>query len=1112
MLSIWSVAGLVFVYLAIVFLIAVFSSPRLKRSSPYIYALALGIHCTSWAFFGTTTQAIQFGWAFVPTYLGVILVMIFGYSTLLKIARLCQKHHISSLADFLGARYQQSNILAGAVTLLCFVGVIPYIALQLDAITMIISMISAPSANWTNSLGAYVSILMALFAILFGARQLDLTQKHAALMLTLAFSSIVKVVALCIVGIYVCYFLFDGIYDLLIKSFENTTSRKIFNSESSTWVYLTHVLLGIASMFCLPRQFHVNFIEFNNEKELKTARWLLPSYLLMMTLFVLPIGMAGTLLFPDGQFSSDSFAISIPLSQNNTWGVISAFIGGLAASTSMVIVATLALGIMIANNLITPLWFFVKKSNIADRGLSVDNILLIRQLSILVIIGVAYFYHLHISQSASLVKTGSVAMSLLAQTFPAIIGGIYWRRASSKGALIGILLGVCLWVYYLLYPSVLAGFYFEESPSDMALASGFVISIALNCVIFILVSLISNSKPPLNFDEAAEPSRIVTIQQLSKTFEQVIPNHSFTDDLSEQSMAFPNAQATPVQLSRARQILSAHLGNASAKIVLDAISSSTNISKDDFGEWVEVATKSFKFNRELLQSSVNYLPQGIRLVDADLNLVAWNEKYEALFEYPKGYLQIGMKLQDILEFNSKRGILGLEGRIDDQDAIDKRLTLVKDKKPFKRVVTQSNGITMEISGSPLPIGGYVTAFNDITEYIQIQTELEQSKTELEQRVRSRTAELNQAKDEAERANISKTKFLAAAGHDLMQPFNAASLFANLLHKQQTKEKDIKLSRGLISALDNANELLSMLLDMTKLESGLINPQPTFFMLDDLLSPLAHEFSMIAKQKGLEFKYVQTSIWVNTDKQLLSRILQNLLSNAVRYTDSGKIVLGVKHIDPQNIKVLVIDTGSGIPEDQLEFVFDEFKQVNTSNTGQGLGLGLTIVQKLSDLLNIGIDINSLVNKGTRFSLSVKRAQNKNNDAMQLKLKTDPLQKLKGKTVLLIENDPLVIEAMQTLLRSWEMNTILCTSSKDVKELGTVSIDIAIIDYHLDFGENGIALFDELNQSRNTSIKGILITANRDESIQTLAVSNGLIYMPKPVKEIVLKRSLNRLIKS
>ncbi|GBL03400.1 PAS domain-containing hybrid sensor histidine kinase/response regulator [Glaciecola sp. KUL10] len=1112
MLSIWSVAGLVFVYLAIVFMVAMFSSTRVKKASPYVYALALGIHCTSWAFFGTTTQAIQFGWAFVPTYLGVILVMIFGYSALLKIARVCQKHHISSLADYLGARYQHSNLLAGTVTLLCFVGVIPYIALQLDAITMIISLISIQSGGWSSSIGAYVSLLMALFAILFGARQLDLTQKHSALMVTLAFSSLIKVIALCFVGIYICYFLFDGIFDLLAKSFAEPTSRQIFYAESSIWVYLTHIVLGIASMFCLPRQFHVNFIEFNNEKELKTARWVLPCYLLLMSLFVLPIGLAGTLLFPDGQFSSDSFAISIPMSQGNMWGVISAFIGGLAASTSMVIVATLALGIMIANNFITPLWFFIKKSNIAQRGLSVDNILLIRQLSILVIIGIAYFYHVYVSQSASLVKTGSVAMSLLAQTFPAIIGAIYWRKASLKGVFGGMILGVSLWVIYLLYPSILAGFYFEDSPSDLALAAGFAISITVNIVTFVIVSLITNRHENPQFNDETKTSRGVTIEQLSKTFEQVIPNHSFTDDLLEQNTEFPNAQATASQLTRARQILSAHLGNASAKIVLDAISSSTSISKDDFGEWVEMATKSFKFNRELLQSSVNYLPQGIRLVDADLNLVAWNEKYEALFEYPDGYLQIGMKLQDILEFNSKRGILGLEGTIDDQDAIEKRLLLIKDKQSFKRVVTQSNGLTMEISGSPLPIGGYVTAFNDITEYMQIQKELERSKSELEQRVKYRTAELNEAKDEAERANLSKTKFLAAAGHDLMQPFNAASLFANLLHKQQVNEDDIKLSSGLIGALDNANELLSMLLDMTKLESGLIKPQPTLFMLDDLLAPLAHEFSMIAKQKGIELSYIQSSIWVHTDKQLLSRIIQNLLSNAVRYTQQGKIVLGIKRVSKTHFKLVVIDTGSGIPDDQLEFVFDEFKQVSTSNTGQGLGLGLTIVQKLSELLSIKIKIASELDKGTQFSLTMRRSESQLTKAMQERQVIQRSEQFSGKHVLLIENDALVTRAMSTLLQSWGMLVHHCASSNDLIRIESEKIDIAIIDYHLDFGENGISLFKQINKNMNPPVKGILITANRDESIQNLAANNDLIYMTKPIKEIVLKRSLNKLLKT
>jgi CheY-like chemotaxis protein len=237
-----------------------------------------------------------------------------------------------------------------------------------------------------------------------------------------------------------------------------------------------------------------------------------------------------------------------------------------------------------------------------------------------------------------------------------------------------------------------------------------------------------------------------------------------------------------------------------------------------------------------------------------------------------------------------------------------------------------------------------------------------------------------------------------------------------------------------------------------------------------------------------------------------------LSNAVRYTQQGKIVLGIKRVSKTHFKLVVIDTGSGIPDDQLEFVFDEFKQVSASNTGQGLGLGLTIVQKLSELLSIKIKIASELDKGTQFSLTMRRSESQLTKAMQERQVIQRSEQFSGKHVLLIENDELVTRAMSTLLQSWGMLVHHCASSNDLIRIESKKIDIAIIDYHLDFGENGISLFKQINKNRTNPIKGILITANRDESIQNSAANNDLIYMTKPIKEIVLKRSLNKLLKT
>ena len=283
MIDVWTVSALVLCYLLVLFALVFWADKRYKRQQqqhPLIFSLALGVHCTSWAFFGTTTEATQYGWAFVPSYLGVILVFLFAHPVLRKISLLCHQHQVSSLADFISLRFEKSYLLAALVTLLCLVGVIPYIALQLDSVSQSVALLVVVS--WSGNVGAYVAISMALFAILFGTQSLSASDKHPGLMLIIAFASLVKLVALLIVGVYVCYAMFDGVLDLFGQAQLHPKSQQIIHSDSAMWVYLSQMLLGVCSMFCLPRQFHINFVENNGSEELRTARWMFPLYLCLM--------------------------------------------------------------------------------------------------------------------------------------------------------------------------------------------------------------------------------------------------------------------------------------------------------------------------------------------------------------------------------------------------------------------------------------------------------------------------------------------------------------------------------------------------------------------------------------------------------------------------------------------------------------------------------------------------------------------------------------------------------------------------------------------------------------------------------------------------------------
>ncbi|MEQ3659752.1 MAG: PAS domain-containing hybrid sensor histidine kinase/response regulator [Glaciecola sp.] len=1125
MFSIYTIAFITLSYLGVLFAIAFYGN-RKKSPSPIVYSLALGVHCTSWAFFGTTTQASQFGWAFVPTYLGVILVMLFAFPVVCKVARLCRQFNISSLADFIGIRYQHSHLIAGIITLICFVGVVPYIALQLDAITLMLSLITKDKLAFAPSIGFYVVAFMALFAIIFGTRTLDLTEKHTGLMYTIAFESIVKLLGLLIVGIYVCYYLFNGFLDVFVQAAKEPATTEILQADFSVWIFVSHVILGICSMFCLPRQFHINFIENNNETELVLARWLFPLFLLAMSIFVLPIALAGNLLLDTAQYSTDSFALSIPVHFDNELVALTSFIGGLSGATSMVIVATLALGIMVANSLVTPLWLSTQVTPHLKKSLAPSNILRIRQFTVMLVFSIAYWYHLNISQTAPLVKSGFIALSLLAQMFPALIIGLYWGKANRSAALLSTLSGAGLWVYFILYPSILSSYYFNEIPTDSELSQGFYLAFGFNILVFVVVSMFNRQAPSVinnpflisDSQQSKTPYQIVT-NELERLIDKVIPANlsaAFSSRI-ERSNANLLGYAEPSTLAHAERLLSSHIGNAGARILLAAISTNKKDDVHELSHWVEEASQSFQFNHELLQSSVAHIPQGISVINQEMKLIAWNQKYVDMFDYPQHFLKIGMPIIEVLKYNASRGLMnGKEDeRLSVKEQIQRRIDHIKSGSAYKFLRDNTNGNVIEIVGSPLPGGGFVTTYNDISEYIHIQRELQESKQELENRVEQRTAELNIAKLDAEMASTSKTKFLAAAGHDLMQPFNAASLFASMLHQKIQDTENSELTKGLVGALENADQLLSMLLDMTKLESGLIKPHKQAIDLNDLLKNLVNEYQVLARQKGLNIHYVPTNIWVISDRRLLNRIIQNLITNAIRYTDRGKILVGVRRRSLNNVDICVLDSGRGIADEQKSLIFDEFKQLDKHENNQGLGLGLTIVEKMSALLEHDIKVRSELGKGTQFQVQLQRSKNKNAVSAPLNQASQVETFLEGKYVLLIENEPLIQAAMTTLFTDWGARVLVARDHASAMDAYQDNIDIIIADYHLDNADNGIDVCKAVlsRQDADGVARSIVVlsTADRSPELRDEASNLGIMFLPKPVKSLALKRLLGKAMK-
>lgn len=1099
-------------YLTILFSIA-YRGDRAasNRVKPYRYALAQGVHCTSWAFFGTITQSAYYGWAFAPTYAGAIIVFILFHGLQLKLLNYCKHQNITSIADLIGTRYGRSPLLAGIVAITAFIAVVPYISLQLRAVTSSFAAVTGFDNEpfWLFDLSLLVALTMVGFGFLFGTRRLSLAEQHSGLMDAIAFESLVKLVAFIIVGLFASYSVFDGLADLFQKSFSTAHTQEVLGGrEHGGYVFAVHMLLGGLSMFCLPRQFHVGYVENTHSDELKTARWAFPLYLFAINFFILPLALSALHLAPD-QASRDTFLLVIPLMMDRPDITLIAFIGGLSAATSMVIIALLALSIMVSNDVVMPVWLRLTRQRLRQFSFTPKRILSIRRVTMIVVMFMAYLYYKATIDSMPLVNSGLLSLALLAQLAPAILTTAIWRNATQTGVLAGLAVGTTLWLTLLLIPSIGQ----QSRVTDIDIANGVLISLSANLVCFWLFSVISRSveaAPPLveNGDDYAQQpclswarlrallSRFYDDQQLA-----AIQQRLRMDLLTPEGQSMVPAP----MLVRIERELSAVIGTSASRLLLDTVSEQQEFPVSRVVDWATEASKLYQFNRELLQASVENIPQGISVVDQKLRLVAWNRRYLEIFAYPDGLVRSGMPVEELLRYNASRGLLSTSENQDVEGEIQKRLNYLRAGSAY-RYQRQQGSLTVELQGNPMPGGGFVTTYSDITERIEAQRQLQKINQELEQRVDERTQQLLSAKQAEERAHESKSRFFVAVSHDLMQPFNAASLFCEML-QSRLPQQYLQLANNIQRSLEHAEELLTMLLDMTKLDAGNLQPDYQNFSIDHALQPLVDRYQMMAKEKHLKLNYHKSSAVVNTDRKLLTRIVQNLLSNALRYTEIGRIVLGFRR-HQHHLTICIIDTGSGIPEHKQQDIFREFHQLPSSGDNPGLGLGLSIVERMCRLLEIDLSLSSTPGKGTAFSstLPVVSWHAASKPVVIPSCSLDE-KLLDGMRVLVIDNDPQVLAATAGLLSDWGAETLTASDIKQATEHQLC--DLILADYHLDNGKTGIELVVAVREIWGNETPAIINSADPDELLREQAVEINAHFIPKPLKSGALKRLIKRI---
>ena len=1170
MISQPSLLLLALVYVLLLVLVAWWAErhPKLHgRLHPLIYSLTLAVYCSSWTFFGAVGSAARGAWSYLPIYLGPILLFVLGISLLKKLVTVGSHQKTTSIADFIGSRYGKRQLLAALVALVAVVGSLPYIALQLKAVSLAWDTLAG--SNGIETMGDFsldnaliTALLLAVFSMVFGTRHVEGRERNRGMMAALAVESIVKILALVLVA---------GLA-LVVADTMGATGEVSEEVLLAPWLsnpidarFITTTLLGMLAIICLPRQFHVTVVEFHDNRDLKTAAWLFPMYLLAISAVVLPITLVGQELFSGTGVTPDTYVLHLPMYQENGLLTLVAFIGGFSAATGMVIVAVVTLSIMVSNEIVLPLILRWSKQRYQTTIFVGRYLRWIRRGCILLLMLASWEMNRLIGGVEGLASIGLVSFACFAQLAPAVIGGIYWRRGHALGVYAGLAVGFLFWWYCLLWPSLLGAddplliqgpwgiewlrpqalFGFEALDP---LSHGVFWSLFSNLLLFVLVSLVMKSKgrdawQAEAFVQANQPS-LYGEDDLELSTTQVgrlrLLLESFLDTRQHQELwrecearyrqrLLDDDKAPVFVVRKVEQALAGIVGAASAHSAVELLKRAEPLQFSDIAAIVGETSEQLQFNQHLLQTTVETVTQGICVVDADLKIVAWNHRYEELFEYPTRLIYVGCPIEAVYRFNAGRGLY--RESEDQESQVQRRLELLRSGSSHRFERKLPSGTTIQVVGNPMPNGGFVTTYTDISDYRAVVEALEESKATLEQRVEQRTSELSKANIALEQENklraeaelevremhLSKSRFMQAASHDLLQPISAARLFVSAMEYQLKSRGDGEVMEQLShvgKSLETTEKLVSALREIARLDSGKQQANRQHFIIGPLLQELAAEFTVLAEDKGLELKAVNANVWVDSDPELLRRILQNFLSNAIHYTQRGRILLGCRR-RAEGLCIEVWDTGPGIAPDAIDRIFQEFERVSPGKTSadKGLGLGLTIADRMANLLGHKLAVRSSPGEGSVFSVLLDYGEPVI-DVEQAPTVETPWFHFEGLHVFCVDNEIDILQGMESVLVQWGCRVSTASTVEEVhdevqKLVGGDIPDILLIDYHLEENLTGTELIQQL-PAQWQSRPRILISADTSDEVVATAEEHGFSYLSKPVNPKRLAARISELL--
>ncbi len=904
-----------FGYMSLLFAIAYYGDKRADAgrsiiSNPYIYALSLAVYCTAWTFYGSVGLAVHSGLGFLTIYIGPTLMALLGWWIWRKIIRISKVHRITSIADFIASRYGKSTTLGGIVTIIAVLGIIPYISLQLKAISTGFLLINHyPNLTVSFSFSEipvmgdtafYIALLLAIFTILFGTRHLDATERHEGLVAAIAFESIVKLAATLTVGIFVTYVIHNGFGDLFQKAAGYVDLKAPLGSESggisslifdkyliikgegnSYTDWSIYIFISMLAILFLPRQFQVAVVENVNEEHLNKAIWLFPLYLLAINIFVLPVAFSGVLRFPDGSVDADTFVLTLPMAERQQLIALFVYLGGMSAATGMVIVETIALSTMICNDLVMPVLLRLPIETLSGRQDYSGLLLTIRRCSIVLVLLLGYAYFRTIGEFYALVSIGLMSFALVAQFAPAMLGGIFWKSGTRSGAICGLLAGFIVWTYTLLLPSLVqAG----------------------------IISQDFVNHGPFGI-ELLKPFELFGLQHFNRishsVFWSMLANIGFYISISI--------------LSRPRAI-----EHTQAALFVDVFRYSGEAGESHFWR----GTAKLPDIKSLL---IRFL--GKRRTDAAL------ADYAAKHNLSWNYLVTADA--DLVSYAERL----LAGAIGSASARVMVASVVKEEA--------------------LGIEEVLNILDETRQVIAYSRELEKATADLQEANR-RLKDLDRLKDEFISTVTHELRTPLTAVRSLAEILHTHPDLAEDQHKNFTGI--------IIKESERLTRLINQVLDYEKIESAQMDWVITSTDIKEVIQDAVASTRQLVEDKNITIHYElnEQPPLVSGDHDRLVQVMVNLISNAVKFcnADRGKITIRLT-ANTRQVQVDVQDNGIGIRAEDQSKIFEKFQQVKDPARGRpyGTGIGLTISKRIIDFHHGKIWVESAPGHGATFSFSL-----------------------------------------------------------------------------------------------------------------------------------------------